>query len=237
MVRVSRAKAFWSRMRVFQLGEILAGAFLDEGPPQIDRLAQRVPAAPRRSASRAPSSPAHRPAALRPGSRALARPAAISRCSSLAVRLCAHALHRQGADGFDARLFGGFEDRGAVRRRRAEPGVDLVVVIGPAQGIGVAGAAHQRPLRAAADCAVGAGRRAFRPLSAGGSEEKFTSSSGSPASERTAVATARLKGSEGFQACVHLSWPLATHGCPHSADAHATSTFAALSGNSSPKAR
>ncbi len=58
MVRVRRAKAFWSRSAPRQLGEILAGAFLDEGPPQIDRLARRRRAAFRRSASRAPSGPA-----------------------------------------------------------------------------------------------------------------------------------------------------------------------------------
>src|SRR5882672_11088729 len=43
----------------------------------------------------------------------------------------------------------------------------------------------------------GEGRRAFSPLSAGGSLEKATSSSGSAARERTATETARLKGSEG----------------------------------------
>src|SRR5215469_9918181 len=44
----------------------------------------------------------------------------------------------------------------------------------------------------------GVGRRAFSPLSEGGSLEKLTSSSGSAASERTATVTARLKGSEGL---------------------------------------
>ena len=55
-----------------------------------------------------------------------------------------HAFHGERADGFDARLFGGFEHRRAVRRLRAELVVDLFVVIGPAQRIGIAGAAHDR---------------------------------------------------------------------------------------------
>src|ERR1044071_5820706 len=56
----------------------------------------------------------------------------------------------------------------------------------------------------------GEGRRAFNPLSAGGSLEKLTSSSGSAASERTATLTARLKGSAGLSGLatlLSLSWP------------------------------
>jgi len=75
---------------------------------------------------------------------------------------------------------------------------------------------------------VGEGRRAFMPLSEGGSAEKATSNSGSPAIERTAAETARLKGSEGFSGLVAIAG---------NARRYATSTFAALSGNSSPKAR
>ena len=38
MVRVRLAKFFWSRMRAVELGEVLAGPFLDQRPPEIDAL-------------------------------------------------------------------------------------------------------------------------------------------------------------------------------------------------------
>src|SRR5665213_3518297 len=58
----------------------------------------------------------------------------------------------------------------------------------------------------------GEGRRALRPLRAGGSLEKATSSSGSAASDRTATDTARLNGSEGDSGFIgrhnpRMSWP------------------------------
>ena len=73
----------------------------------------------------------------------------------------------------------------------------------------------------------GSGSRAFNPRRAGGSAENVTSISGSPDSARTEAVTARLNGSEGFSG-------LATG---HPRAVHVTSTFAALSGRSSPKQR
>ena len=54
------------------------------------------------------------------------------------------ALHRERSDGLDARLLGRFEHRRAIRRLRAVLIVKLVLVIGPAQRIGIARAAHDR---------------------------------------------------------------------------------------------
>ena len=185
--------------RVRSLAISSPALLLDKGPPQIDRAVERLRAAFRRSASRAPSAPAHRPcgdflracrpaepsrhqALFQPGGEIAATPSIASEPIA-STRACSAASKMAVASG-DA----------------VQPGVELFVVIGLAQGIGVAHAAHQgdflrRRLRA------GVGRRAFRPFSAGGSLEKLTSSSGSPASERTATATARLKVRRGFPAC------------------------------------
>src|ERR1700753_1115589 len=55
----------------------------------------------------------------------------------------------------------------------------------------------------------GRGSFALLPFSEGGSAEKLTSSSGSPANARTAVPTARLNGSAGFSGCNKIHLPLA----------------------------
>src|SRR6476646_11687135 len=54
----------------------------------------------------------------------------------------------------------------------------------------------------------GSGRRAFLPFSAGGSAEKVTSRSCSPAIARTAAPTARLNGSEGLSGFMRAGAPL-----------------------------
>src|SRR5256885_17053016 len=53
----------------------------------------------------------------------------------------------------------------------------------------------------------GSGSRAFLPFSAGGSAEKVTSRSCSPAIARTAAPTARLKGSVGLSGFMRASAP------------------------------
>ena len=94
------------------------------------------------------------------------RPRAIRRCSRPAARLLAHALHRQRADGFDARLFGRFEHRGAVGRCGPELVVHLVVVIGLAQRIGIAGAAHDSATSCGGRLREGSGQARLQALAA-----------------------------------------------------------------------
>src|SRR5258708_11286493 len=69
----------------------------------------------------------------------------------------------------------------------------------------------------------GEGRRALRPLSEAGSEEKLTSSSGSAASDRTATDTARLKGSLGDSGFMPMFHPALEGG---GSDSVPTSKFA-----------
>ncbi|MEJ1969850.1 MAG: hypothetical protein WDN03_14615 [Rhizomicrobium sp.] len=115
-----------------------------------------------------------------------------------------HTLHRQRSDRLDARLLGGFEHGGGIGRLRTVLVVHLVLVMRLAQGVSVAGTAHDRHFmrrqvaRRQRKLRDGSGSRALRPRRAGGSAENVTSSSGSPDSARTAPVTARLNGSEGF---------------------------------------
>ena len=111
MVRVSCANAFWSRSAPASLSRSLPARFLDEAAPQIDGAARDVGRRSRRSASRAPSGPARRPGAPPPSRAPCARPRAPAALLEPGGEIVRHALHGQRADGFHARLFGGFEQR------------------------------------------------------------------------------------------------------------------------------
>ena len=128
-------------------GEILAGAFFDPGPPQIDGVLRASPAALRRSASRARSARAASASGASERSRALPSPRALQRASSPRREIGGHAFHRQRADGFHARLLGGFEDCRGIGGLRAILIVERIFVIGAAQRIGVALAAHDGDFR------------------------------------------------------------------------------------------
>ena len=143
MVRVSRAKAFWSRSAVASLARSLPARSSMKGRHRSTAACER---GRRRFAGQLLAHhQAHHIGQRRFVARCAPWPgrACTSRCSSCAARLCGDAFHRQRADGFHPRLFGGFEDGGGVGRGGPELVVDLLVVIGLAQGIGIARAAHQ----------------------------------------------------------------------------------------------
>ena len=149
-----------------------------------------------------------------------------------------HAFHGQGADGFHPRLFGGFEHGGAFRRGGAEAAVHFLVVIGLAQGIGVAGAAHQRHFlrRQIAVRRGQAGLQALQRRRLGG-EIDFQLRLARQRTHRDGDGALERFGGR-FQVWPRrlplFNWIPAYAGM---LVAYATSTFAALSGNSSPKAR
>jgi hypothetical protein len=76
-----------------------------------------------------------------------AQPARVAARFESCREIGGDALHRQRADGFDTRLFRRFEDRSGVGGLRPQLIVQRIFVIGPAQRIGVACAAHDRDFR------------------------------------------------------------------------------------------
>ena len=133
-------------------------------------------------------------------------------------QVLANALHRQRPDGFHPRLFGRLEDGGAVLGLRPEFRVGLFRVIGLAQRIGIAGAAHQRDVLGG-QVAMGRGQARLQALQARrlAGEIDFKLRFGRQRSHRHAD-----RALERFGRAFRL---------------HATITLAALSGSSSPKQR
>ena len=138
--------------RARQLVQIVAGLALDEGPPQIDRSGDARRAASRRSGFSRTIRPSTSASGASSRDPRLAQAALEQPLFQAGGQIGGHALHGQRADRFHPRLFGRFEHGGAVRRGGAELVVHFLVVIGLAQRIGIAGAAHQRDVAGRTDC-------------------------------------------------------------------------------------
>ena len=125
-----------------QLVEISPGLGLDHRPPQIDRGGKRS-----RRLLTGQLLAHHQPQHIGQGRFVphprLAHATAQEPVFQAGSQIAGDAFHGQRTNRFNAGLFGGLESRRPVGRGRAQLIVDLLVVIGLAQGIGIAGAAHQ----------------------------------------------------------------------------------------------
>ena len=110
------------------------------------------------------------------------------------VEVGGHAVHAQRADRFDTRLLDGIEDGAGIGALRRHGGVNARVVAGQRSAM-----ESPRPRVTASSCAVGrleiSGRRMRSPVRPGRSLANVTSTSPSPAIERTQPVIARRNGS------------------------------------------